>query len=113
MRGQAIKRLLDAAQAIDAIERFTIGETFETYLNSELLQAAVERKFEILGEALKKACEEDPSLSDTIPDLRAVISMRNRIIHAYDAVDQWILWDAIHEDITQLKQHLDALIAEA
>ena len=30
MRGQAIKRLLDAAQAIDAIERFTIGETFET-----------------------------------------------------------------------------------
>ncbi|MBM5792253.1 MAG: DUF86 domain-containing protein [Cyanobacteria bacterium M_surface_10_m1_298] len=39
--------------------------------------------------------------------------MRNRIIHAYDTADQWILWDSIHEDITQLKQHLDALIAEA
>jgi len=34
MRRQAIKRLLDAAHAIDAIDRFTIGETFETYLNS-------------------------------------------------------------------------------
>ena len=112
MKRQAIKRLLDAAQAIDAIERFTRGKTLETYLNSELLQAAVERKFDILGEALKKACEEEHSLTETIPDLRAVISMRNRIIHAYDAVDQFILSDAVHEDVTQLKQDHDALVPE-
>jgi len=113
MNHQAIKRLADAAQAIDAIERFTADIDLDSYLENELLQAAVERKFEILGEALKKACETEPSLADTIPDLRAIISMRNRIIHAYDAVDQRILWDAIHEDMTQLKQGLDALISEA
>ena len=67
MKSQAIKRLLDAAQAIDAIERFTRGETLDTYLKSELLQAAV---------------------------------------------GQCILWDAIHEDISQLKNELDALITE-
>ena len=112
MKIEAMKRLLDASQALDAIERFTTDINLDSYLENELLQAAVERKFEILGEALKKACETEPSLADTIPDLRAIISMRNRIIHAYDAVDQLILWDAIHEDTTQLKQSLDGLISE-
>lgn len=110
MNHRAIKRLVDAIQSIEAIERFTADIDLEAYLENELLQAAIERKFEVLGEALKKACEEEPNLLGAIPDLRAIISMRNRIIHAYDIVDHHILWDAIHHDTTQLKRELDALI---
>jgi uncharacterized protein with HEPN domain len=58
-------------------------------------QAALERKFEILGEALNRAEQSDPELADHLPELRRIIGMRNRIIHGYDAVDEEILWDAV------------------
>ena len=54
MKPEALKRLLDALLAAEAIQRFTSGVDLDDYLNNEILQAAVERKFEILGEALKK-----------------------------------------------------------
>ena len=52
MRREALKRLLDAFEAIEAIERFIENCSLDHYLDNELLQSAVERKFEIIGEAL-------------------------------------------------------------
>ena len=110
MKPQALKRLIDALQAIEAIERFTAGLDLDSYLNNELLQAAVERKLEILGKALKKASEAEANLTDAIPDLRAIISTRNRIIHVYDEVDQLILWDAISNDLDQLEKDIKTIL---
>ena len=94
MRMEALKRLLDAFEAIEAIERFIENCTLDHYLDDELIQSAVERKFEIIGEALKRALDADPSVLDVIPDLRRIVGTRNRIIHVYETVDQLILWDA-------------------
>jgi uncharacterized protein with HEPN domain len=109
MKPEALKRLVDALLAAEAIQRFTARVDLDDYLNNEILQAAVDCKFEILGEALKKATEAEPSLTTTVPDLRAIISTRNRIIHAYDAVDQLILWDAICNDLNDLRRDLHQL----
>ena len=106
MRTKALKRLFDAFTAIESIEHFIANCTLDHYLENELIQSAVERKFEIIGEALKRASEDDPSVLNAIPDLRRIVGTRNRIIHAYDAVDQLILWDAIHNDLPSLRNSL-------
>jgi uncharacterized protein with HEPN domain len=110
MRREALKRLLDALEAIEAIERFIENCTLDHYLDNELIQSAVERKFEIIGEALKRALEADPSVLAIIPDLRRIVSTRNRIIHVYEAVDQLILWDSIQNDLPGLRSSLLAVL---
>ena len=110
MRADALKRLVDAMEALQAIERFSGHVELDHYLNNEILQAAVERKFEILGEALNQASGIEPDLDTLIPDLRRIISTRNRIIHAYDAVDQMILWDTIKNDLGDLRESLARII---
>lgn len=77
MRMEVLKRLLDACEAIMAIERFIENFTLDYYLDDELIQSAVERKFEIIGEALKRALDADPSVLDVIPDLRRIVGTRN------------------------------------
>ena len=62
MELESRKRLMDALEAIRALERFTADVDLDSYLMNEVLQSAVERKFEIIGEALKKAAaaKQDP-----------------------------------------------------
>jgi len=106
MQREALKRLLDAYEAIAAIERFTDNCSLDAYLDNELIQSAVERKFEIIGEALKRALETDPDVLNLIPELHRIVGTRNRIIHEYEAVDQLILWDSIQNDLTGLRRAL-------
>lgn len=106
MRREALKRLLDTFEAIESIERFIEHCTLDQYLDNELIQSTVERKFEIIGEALKRSIEADPSVLNVVPDLRRIVATRNRIIHGYDAVDQLILWDAIQNDLPSLRSSL-------
>ena len=110
MRREALKRLLDAFEAIEAIERFIKNCKLDRYLDDELIQSAVERKFGIIGEALKRALEADPSVLVIIPDVRRIVGTRNRIIHMYEAVDQLILWDSIQNDLPGLKISLMAAL---
>lgn len=110
MRREALKRLLDALEAIEATERFTENCTLDHYLDNELIQSAVERKFEIIGEALKRALEADPHVLVIIPDVRRIVGTRNRAIHVYEAVDQLILWDSIQNDLAGLKSSLMAAL---
>ncbi|MCS5693649.1 DUF86 domain-containing protein [Cyanobium sp. FGCU-6] len=106
MQREALKRLLDAYEAIAAIERFTDNCPLDVYLDNELIQSAVERKFEIIGEALKRALETDPDVLNLIPELHRIVGTRNRIIHEYEAVDQLILWDSIQNDLPGLRRTL-------
>lgn len=106
MQREALKRLLDAYEAIAAIERFTDNCSLDAYLDNELIQSAVERKFEIIGEALKRALETDPDVLNLIPELHRIVGTRNRIIHEYEAVDQLILWDSIQNDLPGLRRAL-------
>ncbi len=95
MSNAAKKRLLDAAVACAAIAEFTTGRDFAGYEADRMLSSAVERQFEILGEALGKAARADAFLEITFPDLRKIVALRNRLIHGYDAVDHEIMWDLV------------------
>lgn len=108
----AAKRLLDAIEAIEAIERFTHGMSFDDYEANEMATAAVERKFEIISEALKQAAAEDSAIQQAIGVLPKVISLRNRIAHNYDQTDQEILWTIIELWLPKLKVELIDLMAQ-
>jgi uncharacterized protein with HEPN domain len=107
------QRLHDAIEACRAIQSFTGGVTYEHYADNLLLRSGVERQFEILGEALGKAEILNPELSHSIPDIRRIVGMRNRIIHGYDSVDDEIIWDAVQMHIPGLLHTLSATLSAA
>jgi uncharacterized protein with HEPN domain len=110
VRREALKRLLDALRAIQAIDAFTSGKTLQDFLDDELLEAGVERKFEVIGEALKLAHAADPAVLELVPELPRIVSTRNRIIHVYEGVDHVILWDAIQNELPSLKIRLQSAL---
>lgn len=104
------KRILDALTACERIEAFTAGLSFDGFSSSALVRSAVERQFEIIGEALNKASAADGSLVNSVPDIPRIVGLRNRLIHGYDAVDDQLVWDIVQTKITPLRLALAAVL---
>ena len=83
MYGDAAKLIWDAQQALQRIQRFVARKDFAAYQSDELLRSAVERQFEILGEALNQLSRLDPNMAEKIPDLPRIVAFRNILIHGY------------------------------
>jgi uncharacterized protein with HEPN domain len=96
-----------------AIERFLEGRTLGQYVADEVLRSAVERQFEIVGEALSRALRVHPALSGSLPEASAVIAFRNVLAHGYDAVADDTVYDLAHEDLHELMERLVALLEDA
>jgi uncharacterized protein with HEPN domain len=107
MNHKLAKCLLDALEACRAIIEFTDGYTFDNYNGSKLLRSAVERQFEILGESFNRIEGMDDAFRERLPEIGAIIGMRNRIIHGYDTVDNSIVWDAVQLYIPRLVKWFD------
>ena len=60
-----------------------------------MLRSAVERQFEIIGEACDQLAKTAPTLAERIPDLRRMVDFRNVLAHAYAIVDDALVWQAI------------------
>jgi uncharacterized protein with HEPN domain len=109
MRLETLKRLQDALAACDAAAQFTAGLNFEAFAASALIRSAVERQFEIVGEALGKAAREDESLVRSIPEIPRIVGLRNRLIHGYDNVDDQLVWDVVQTKLPELARALRKL----
>jgi uncharacterized protein with HEPN domain len=84
--------LWDVLQAIDLIEQFTRGRTLADYSSDLLFRSAVERQLGIVGEALKQALNYFPDIEPEIRDCRAIIAVRNRLIHGYGSISDELVW---------------------
>ena len=102
------KYLADILDSIQFISDCMGTVTFLEYKTNRLLKSAVERHFEIIGEALNQALKIDPTLPLT--NKQQIVGMRNRIIHAYDAVDDLMIYDAALRHLTTLKTEIEQLI---
>ena len=87
MQHEAAKYLEDIAQAAELIERFTAGKSLAHYLEDPMLRAAVERQFEIIGEALIRLTKRDAAVAVRISEYQRMVAFRNVLIHAYSNVD--------------------------
>ena len=106
------KLLEDIRHAAGLILIFTSGRTQDEYGEDVQLRSAVERQFEIIGEAIKRLEAVDAGLAAKISDYRQIIAFRNVLIHGYDLVDTAIVWQAIREKLPVLAEEIDALLAQ-
>lgn len=110
MHLRAPKLLEDIRSAADFVRTATHGVELEQFKQDRLLRQAVERNFEIIGEAVRRLEKEDPETVAHIADYRRIIAFRNVLIHGYDVVDPAIVWSAIADDLEPLLKDVQALL---
>jgi uncharacterized protein with HEPN domain len=104
------KLLLDVREAGESILRHTIGHTLDQYSSDRFFRRAVEREFEIIGEALNRLDRIDPETASQITQLRKIVDFRNRIIHGYDTVDDAVVWGIVEKPLAVLLHEVTALL---
>jgi len=92
-------------KAIQKIEDYAGGYSFEDFQNDGKTIDAVIRNFEIIGEASNNISEEFKVAHREV-DFRPAISMRNWLAHGYDEIDLKIVWDAIKQDLPELAKQI-------
>ena len=112
MRRDPRKYLWDAQQAAERIARFLAGKTFDDYLADEQLRSAVERQFEIIGEALAQLARFDPTTAAGLPDLPRIVAFRNVLIHGYATVDDRLVWGVVEGSLPGLRSRLNELLTD-
>lgn len=112
MRLEAKKLLEDVRQAASLIVSFVEGKRLPDYTADPLLRSAVERQFEIIGEALNRLAKTESAVANRITHASRIIAFRNILIHGYDLVDHEVVWDVIETHLPLLRQEAQDLLAE-
>ena len=104
--------LWDVREAALAIQSFTTGMDAATYAANPMAQAAVERKFEIIGEALNQLSKLDTAVTARIPDLAQIVAFRNQLIHGYATVNVSTVWNISQTALPALRDAVQGLLGE-
>jgi uncharacterized protein with HEPN domain len=101
-----MRHMLDhAKEAVDLLA----GEAKADLSRNRLLELALVRLVEIVGEAANRLSIEDQSRYPSIP-WKEIVGMRNRLVHGYDAIDLDVLWDTVRIDLPQLIEKLERIL---
>jgi uncharacterized protein with HEPN domain len=101
--------LLDISNSIDSIHEYLgLERSFNVYESNKQLRRAVERELEIIGEATNRIIKINPEID--ISNARRIVNLRNWVIHAYDNVDNVIIWGIIDKDLPLLKKQVTQLL---
>jgi uncharacterized protein with HEPN domain len=109
MQHSSLKYILDIERVIHEIEEFKelVENDFEIYRVQVVVKRAIERNLEIIGEAVRNLKQINPDVK--ISSSRKIIGLRNLILHAYDTVEDELIWGIIQKDIPVLKMETDNL----
>jgi uncharacterized protein with HEPN domain len=91
----------------------TEGKSFADFDRDIVLRSAVERQFEIVGEALLQLARLDVALAARVPHLHQIVAFRNILIHGYAFIDRACVWQVVQDDLPELRIALDTLLAES
>ena len=112
MRLESKKYLFDILQAAKNLQQFSQDKAFSDYETDALLRSAVERQFEIIGEALRRLAKEDPETAGRIAECERIISFRNILIHGYAEIDDRLVWDILQSKLPSLLDQVQPLLDE-
>jgi uncharacterized protein with HEPN domain len=104
--------LFDIEQAASKIIRYAAGKTLADYLSDDYFRSAVERQFEIIGEAVNRIKKIDPALVTRLSEYEKIIGFRNQLIHGYDIIDDEISWAAVERKLPVLLKETKMLRTE-
>ena len=110
MRRDPRALLWDVRRAADSIARYVGQRDREAYLADDMLRSAIERQFEIIGEALNQLARLEPAIANRIPELGNAVAFRNILIHGYTTIDDRTVWRTIEESLPGLRKSLSALL---
>ncbi len=110
MQPDSPKYLEDIRDAAAFVLEETRESNLQHYLENRLLRQAVERNFEIIGEALNRLRRADPATADQIGETPRIVAFRNILAHGYDTIDHEIVWHLIRQDLPDLLLTVENLL---
>lgn len=111
MSREAKKLLTDILNAIQSIDEHLEGRRiFDEYSSNKTKRRAVERELEIIGKATSNLLKIHPNIS--LSYARLIVDLRNKVIHAYDSIDDIIIWKIVVKDIPVLFEEATQLLNE-
>ncbi len=110
MQPKTLKYLLDIQSVISEIEliKTKTNNNFNQFKSDFILQRAIERDLEIIGEAVRKITELDDSVK--LSSTKNIIGLRNIISHAYDSIEPEMIWGIIQNNIPVLNEEVNNII---
>lgn len=114
MDERILKWLYDIKLAIEEIEGYFENreKDFFQYRENLMLKRAIKRDLEIIGEAMNRILKRDRSLENQISNAKAIIGLRNQVIHAYDNLSDENIWSVLINHLPELKREVDRLILQ-
>ena len=112
MQRKSPKLLEDIRDAVAFVRQATSGKSLDDYRGDRLLRQAVERNFEIIGEAVGRLAKLDPATASRLSEYEQIISFRNLLIHGYDLIDDAQVWDVIQRNLPKLEAEVASVLGE-
>lgn len=111
MQPSSAKLLEDIREAGQTILQITSGKSLADYQADKVLRLAVERCFEIIGEAIRRLDESDHATAAKITDYPRIIAFRNVLIHGYSLVKHDLVWSVVANQLPSLVREVEGLLA--
>lgn len=110
MKKDPMVLLEDILDCIQAIRTYTLDMSYDAFLEDGKTQDAVVRRFEVMGEAVRKLPQD---FQDSHPQMpwRKIVGMRNVLAHEYDDIALEVLWDTIVNQLGSLESAIKTIIA--
>ena len=110
MQPEVRKLLYDMLHAAMGIEMFVDGRSRDDLDADLMLRLAIERQFEIIGEAMGRLRRIDVATAEQISEHQRIIGLRNVLIHGYDVVSNDIIWGIVQNKLPTLRRELEELL---
>lgn len=102
--------LLDVLDSCLFIHNSCSERTFDDYQKDRMFRRAIEREFEIVGEALKRIRDDDESIYESITHAASIVGFRNRLAHGYDSIDDAVVWGIISGHVPLLISEIETIL---
>jgi len=112
MSNRTAKLLFDVLESGRSVQEWCAQRSFADYESDRQFRRAIEREFEIIGEALSRLRQVDEATAAKISELPRIVGFRNRIIHGYDAIDDATVWGIAIDHLPKLLAEVESLRAQ-
>ncbi len=105
------ERLQHILDAIDRVNRYVKGKTFDDLQKDDMMYYAVVKNIEMMGEAANMLTTEFQQAHNETP-WKMVKGMRNYIVHEYFQIDSIVVWEVVTKELAPLRAQIEKYISE-